>query len=91
MKTPSSLENLIEALRCLPGVGPKSAQRMAYHLLQRDQRGRERLARALSHALETIRHCEKCNSFTEVEVCDLCLSPKRDAHACCAWWKRRRT
>lgn len=83
MKSPSSLDNLIEALRCLPGVGPKSAQRMAYHLLQRDQRGAERLAHALSHALETIRHCEKCNSFTEVEVCDLCLSPKRDAHLLC--------
>lgn len=83
MKTPSSLDNLIEALRCLPGVGPKSAQRMAYHLLQRDQAGAKRLAHALTHALETIRHCDKCNSFTEVEVCDLCLSPKRDEHLLC--------
>lgn len=83
MKTPSSLDHLIEALRCLPGVGPKSAQRMAYHLLQRDQPGAKRLAHALTHALETIRHCEKCNSFTEVEVCDLCLSPKRDESLLC--------
>lgn len=83
MKTPSSLDNLIEALRCLPGVGPKSAQRMAYHLLQRDQSGAKRLAHALTHALETIHHCQKCNSFSEVEVCDLCLSPKRDDSVLC--------
>lgn len=83
MKTPSSLDHLIEALRCLPGVGPKSAQRMAYYLLQRDQPGAKRLAHALTHALETIRHCEKCNSFSEVEVCDLCLSAKRDERLLC--------
>ena len=56
MSSPSSLDELIEALRALPGVGPKSAQRMAYHLLQRDQRGAGRLARALAHALEVLRH-----------------------------------
>ena len=55
MSTPSSLDVLIEALRCLPGVGPKSAQRMAFHLLQRDQRGAARLATALGHALEVLR------------------------------------
>lgn len=83
MKTPSSLENLIQALRCLPGVGPKSAQRMAYHLLQRDQNGARRLALALDHALGTIRHCRLCNNFSEEEVCELCSSPKRDAGLLC--------
>lgn len=83
MKTPSSLENLIQALRCLPGVGPKSAQRMAYHLLQRDQNGARRLAQALDHALGTIRHCRMCNNFSEEEVCELCSSPKRDAGLLC--------
>jgi recombination protein RecR len=83
MNTPSSLEQLIESLRCLPGVGPKSAQRMAYHLLQRDQAGASRLADALRRALESIRHCEKCNSFTEQEICGLCSSAKRDASLLC--------
>jgi len=83
MKTPSSLEDLIESLRCLPGVGPKSAQRMAYHLLQRDHAGARRLANALDHALEHIRHCEKCNNFTEEMVCELCLSARRDAGLLC--------
>lgn len=83
MKTPSSLEELIEALRCLPGVGPKSAQRMAYHLLQRDQAGALRLARALDQALERVRHCEKCNSFTEQTLCKLCSSARRDQSLLC--------
>ena len=83
MNTLSSLEELIESLRCLPGVGPKSAQRMAYHLLQRDQPGASRLAEALREALQLIRHCEKCNSFTEQEICGLCSSAKRDASLLC--------
>jgi len=83
MKSPFSLEQLIESLRCLPGVGPKSAQRMAYHLLQRDQAGALRLADALRGALKHIRHCEKCNSFTEPEICGLCSSAKRDASLLC--------
>jgi recombination protein RecR len=83
MKNPSSLEELIEALRCLPGVGPKSAQRMAYHLLQRDHAGAARLASALGRSLEVIRHCERCNTFTEQQVCGLCRSPRRDAHLLC--------
>jgi len=83
MKTPSSLEELIEALRCLPGVGPKSAQRMAYYLLQRDQPGARRLGAALDAALERIRHCEKCNSFAEEPVCGLCRSRRRDASLLC--------
>lgn len=83
MKSPASLENLIAALRCLPGVGPKSAQRMAYHLLQRDQPGAQKLARALEAALATLRHCRKCNNFSEDEVCSLCCSPRRDAGLLC--------
>ena len=83
MKNPSSLEELIDALRCLPGVGPKSAQRMAYHLLQRDHAGAARLAHALGGALELIRHCERCNTFTEETVCGLCRSPRRDARQLC--------
>jgi recombination protein RecR len=83
MNTPSSLEEMITALRCLPGVGPKSAQRMAYHLLQRDQPGALRLARALNHALESIHHCAKCNNFSEEEICALCRSPKRDTSLLC--------
>ena len=83
MNTPSSLEELIEALRCLPGVGPKSAQRMAYHLLQRDRPGAQHLARLLDHAVENIRHCIKCNNFSEDEICALCNSPKRDPGLLC--------
>lgn len=83
MKTPSSLQELTEALRCLPGVGPKSAQRMAYHLLQRDRDGADRLAGALQQSLQRIRHCERCNTFTEEVVCALCASPRRDASLLC--------
>jgi len=83
MNGPSSLEELIQALRCLPGVGPKSAQRMAYHLLQRDQAGAARLGTALGRALELIRHCEKCNTFTEAPVCELCRSARRDQNLLC--------
>jgi recombination protein RecR len=80
---PAALEELIQALRCLPGVGPKSAQRMAYHLLQRDRQGAGRLANALSASVERIRHCARCNTFTEAEICALCASPRRDASLLC--------
>ncbi|HZV54749.1 MAG TPA: recombination mediator RecR [Rhodocyclaceae bacterium] len=83
MVGPSSLDELIEALRCLPGVGPKSAQRMAYHLLQRDPRGAGRLSQALDRALQTLRRCARCNTFTEDEVCDRCRSSKRDPSLLC--------
>lgn len=83
MTTPSSLESLIEALRCLPGIGPKSAQRMAYYLMQRDRPGAQRLAEALQLALGALRHCERCNTFTEAEICDRCSSTKRDAGLLC--------
>ena len=83
MTTPSSLESLIEALRCLPGVGPKSAQRMAYYLMQRDRSGARDLADALHGALEALRHCQRCNTFTEAEICERCLSSKRDPALLC--------
>jgi recombination protein RecR len=79
----TALYQLIEALRCLPGVGPKSAQRMAYHLLQRDRVGAQNLAQSLGNALERIHHCQKCNNFSETEICDLCASNRRDAHQLC--------
>jgi recombination protein RecR len=83
VNAPSSLQELIESLRCLPGVGPKSAQRMAYHLLQRDQPGAARLSGALTRAVALIRHCSRCNTFTEEEVCELCRSPRRDESLLC--------
>jgi recombination protein RecR len=83
MKTPSSLEALISALRCLPGMGPKSAQRTAFHLLQRDQAGAARLAAALTQALAKIRQCEQCNSYAEAAECELCSSPRRNRALLC--------
>jgi len=77
------LERLVEALRVLPGVGPRSAQRMAYHLLQHDRAGAEQLAQALAGALSTVRRCARCHNFTEEEVCALCRSPRRDASLLC--------
>jgi len=77
------LERLVEALRVLPGVGPRSAQRMAYHLLQRDRNGAEQLARALTDALSRVRHCALCNNYTEDEICALCRSPRRDRTQLC--------
>jgi recombination protein RecR len=79
----SSLDELVEALRCLPGVGPKSAQRMAYHLLQHNPKGGERLSRAIDGALRNLQHCSRCNNFTEAEICDRCASPRRDASLLC--------
>jgi recombination protein RecR len=81
--TAQGLERLVEALRVLPGVGPRSAQRMAYHLLQHDRAGAEQLAQALSGALASVRRCEKCNNFSEDPVCALCRSPRRDAALLC--------
>jgi recombination protein RecR len=77
------LERLMEALRVLPGVGPRSAQRMAYHLLQHDRAGAERLAQALGAALTSVRRCVRCNDFSEEEVCALCRSPRRDPSLLC--------
>jgi len=83
MSDSSSLDGLVEALRRLPGVGVKSASRMAYHLLQHDRNGAGLLARALQQATETVRHCERCNTFTESTVCALCLDARRDATKLC--------
>jgi len=77
------LERLVEALRVLPGVGPRSAQRMAYHLLQHDRAGADQLAQALAGALSTVRRCARCHNFTEEEVCALCRSSRRDASLLC--------
>ena len=83
MNSSSSLQALIDALRCLPGVGPRSAQRMAFHLLQRDRPGAERLSVAMGAALERVRHCDLCNNFSEEAMCALCRSPRRNAHLLC--------
>jgi len=83
MKAASSLDELIDALRCLPGVGPRSAQRMAYHLLQYDHDGAQRLASALGQALARVRRCIRCNTLTEDEVCGICASGKRDPSLLC--------
>ncbi|MCW8327590.1 recombination mediator RecR [Photobacterium sp. SDRW27] len=77
MRTSLLLEQLMEALRCLPGVGPKSAQRMAFNLLQRNRQGGLQLADALSKAMTEIGHCESCRTFTEEEICAICANPRR--------------
>ena len=77
------LEQLIEALRCLPGVGPKTAQRMAFQLLERGRDKGKRLAGVLSEAMENIGHCLNCRTFSETDVCHLCRSSNRDASLLC--------
>ncbi len=83
MKNPPALEQLIDSLRCLPGVGPKSAQRMAYYLLQRDRKGADLLSTSLSNALQVVDHCQLCNTFSEQPVCPLCDSSNRDKNLLC--------
>ncbi|MGB2833163.1 MAG: recombination mediator RecR [Methylotenera sp.] len=83
LHNPQSLDQLVEALRCLPGVGPKSALRMAYHLLQRDRIGAKGLATALDDALQLVGHCQLCNTFSESAVCHLCASEARDKSLLC--------
>lgn len=77
------IQELIDALRRLPGVGPKSAQRMAYHLLERDRDGARRIARALDEAAEKVGHCRLCRSLSEGELCPICASSKRDRSLLC--------
>ncbi|ARR48812.1 TPA: recombination mediator RecR [Photobacterium damselae] len=77
MRTSLLLEQLMEALRCLPGVGPKSAQRMAFSLLQRNRQGGLQLAEALNHAMTEIGHCRDCRTFTEDDICAICDNPRR--------------
>ena len=83
MANSNALEGLIQALRKLPGVGVKSAARMAFHLLQHDRPGALQIARALEHAVGSIGHCALCNTLTEQEVCVTCASPQRDRSKLC--------
>ncbi len=82
MSSPS-LDELITSLKCLPGIGQKSAQRMALHLLERDRQGAMRIAAAISSALETIKHCQQCRNFSDTEVCDICSDEGRDQDTLC--------
>lgn len=77
------VNQLIEALRCLPSVGPKSAQRMAYHLLERDRNGAENLSAVIARAVKDVGHCEQCRSLSEDNVCDICASTNRDRSLLC--------
>lgn len=79
----NTLNNLVEALRCLPGVGPKSAQRMVFHILQHQRSRGLHLANCLQHAINNIVHCQKCNNYTENEMCSLCLDTNRDPSLLC--------
>ena len=83
MRYPPRLAGLIEALRRLPGVGPRSAQRMAFHLLEKDREGAAALAAAIGAAIDGIGHCTRCRMFTEAELCEICRSPSRDATVLC--------
>jgi recombination protein RecR len=79
----AAIEVLKQALRRLPGVGPKSAQRMAFHMLERDREGARQLAQALTNAVERIIHCRRCNNFSETELCGICSSGRRDVSLLC--------
>jgi recombination protein RecR len=83
MQTLETLDELVNALKCLPGVGPKSALRMAYYLLQRDRIGAQKLSENIANALELLGHCKLCNNFSEQPVCTICASNKRDAKTLC--------
>lgn len=83
MLYPPSLSRLIEALRCLPGVGPKSAQRMAFHLLERDPDGAREIVAAVSGAIEKLGHCQRCRMFAEGELCPICAAAGRDRGLLC--------
>lgn len=83
MAPKTAVEDLREALRRLPGVGPKGAQRMAFHLLERDRDGAARIAAALGRALDAVLHCRRCNNFSDTETCAICANPKRDAALLC--------
>lgn len=77
------LSDLIEALRCLPGVGAKTAQRMAFHVLERDRAGARRLSERLALAIEKVGNCRRCRGFSEQEICSLCANASRDKHLLC--------
>lgn len=82
MTTPA-IERLIDALRCFPGIGPKSAQRIVMHLLERDRNGARKVADALNHAVDAVGHCERCRNFSEEPVCRLCNNDRRDQSLLC--------
>jgi recombination protein RecR len=83
MLYPPSLSRLIEALRCLPGIGPKSAQRMAFHLLERDRDGGREIAAAVAGAMDALGHCRRCRMFADGELCPICASSGRDTSLLC--------
>ena len=83
MTDTSYLEKLIDALRCMPGIGKKSAQRIAYHLLQHNRGGARQLATALNDAMDHIGHCKRCRRFSETEVCNFCTNTRRDRSLLC--------
>lgn len=83
MKFSPLIDQLVQALRCLPGVGPKSAQRMAFHLLERNREGGLRLAEMLQQALEQVGHCHACHTLSELELCQICSDPRRDQQTLC--------
>ena len=81
MSDRSLLNQLVDALRCLPGVGPKSAQRMAFHLLERDRDGGRHLARVMAEAMERVRRCDRCRTLSEQPLCGLCANPNFHGHS----------
>ncbi len=83
MSESRSIDRLRQALKRLPGVGPKTAQRMAFHLLERDREGARLLAEAINDAADSVKHCVRCNNFSETETCAICTSPKREAGLLC--------
>ena len=83
MAMSKAIENLKEALKSLPGVGPKTAQRMAFHLMERDREGAKEIANSLNYALEKVRSCQRCNTFCESDLCEICSSTKRNAGCLC--------
>jgi len=83
MSSSPSLAELVAALTCLPGVGQKSAQRMALHLIERDQKGASRLANAVLGALEKVGHCKRCRNFSDTDLCEICSSDKRNSSTLC--------
>lgn len=83
MQNAGLLKELIQSLCCLPGVGPKSAQRMAFHLLQRNREGGRQLSRVLAQAMDNIAYCRECRTLTEAKVCEICANPARDDEVLC--------
>ncbi len=83
MADPRSVEGLKQALQRLPSVGPKSAQRMAFHLLERDREGARQIGEAIRQALSRVNHCTRCNNFSEAELCPICVSAKRESKILC--------